>query len=40
MELNEVEEIYDSISPAQINLKSFETKEKLNPNILQYNLYD
>lgn len=33
MQLNEVEEIYDSISPAQINLKSFETKETLNPKL-------
>lgn len=33
MKLNEVEEIYDSISPAQINLKSFETKETLNPKL-------
>ena len=33
MQLNEVEEIYDSISPAQINLRSFETKETLNPRL-------
>lgn len=32
-----IEEIYDSISPAQINLKSFETKESLNPKIWQEN---
>lgn len=31
------EEIYDSISPAQINLKSFETKEKLNPKLWDEN---
>lgn len=37
MLLNEVEEIYDSISPAQINLKSFETKEKLNPKLWDEN---
>lgn len=37
MELNEVEEIYDSISPAQINLRSFETKEKLNPKLWNEN---
>lgn len=33
MQLNEVEKIYDNISPAQINLKSFETKETLNPKL-------
>ncbi len=37
MLLNEVEEIYDSISPAQINLKSFETKESLNPKLWNEN---
>ena len=37
MLLNEVEEIYDNISPAQINLKSFETKEKLNPKLWNEN---
>ena len=31
------EEIYDSISPAQINLKSFETKESLNPKLWNEN---
>lgn len=33
MTLNEVEKIYDSVSPRQINLKSFETKETLNPKL-------
>ena len=37
MQLNEIEEIYDSISPAQINLKSFETKETLNPKLWNKN---
>lgn len=37
MQINEVEEIYDSISPAQINLKSFETKETLNPKLWNEN---
>ena len=37
MQLNEIEEIYDSISPAQINLKSFETKETLNPKLWDNN---
>ena len=37
MQINEVEEIYDSISPAQINLKSFETKETLNPKLWDEN---
>lgn len=31
------EEIYDSISPTQINLRSFETKEKLNPKLWDEN---
>lgn len=37
MHLNEIEEIYDNISPAQINLKSFETKESLNPKLWNEN---
>ena len=37
MQLNEIEEIYDNISPAQINLKSFETKQTLNPKLWNSN---
>ena len=37
MLINEVEELYDNILPNQINLKSFEIKDKLNPKIWQNN---
>ena len=37
MKLNEIEKIYDDIQPSQINLKSFETKESLNPKLWDKN---